>query len=196
MLFRSLSYIKVPHAEELKELKLIIPKKVVKDLKRLLSDYQDEIRFYQDESYQYYQVGTCSLTAKNIEGDYPNFRQVIPKEFTKEIQFSRQSMESLLRRIMLVLGDQAMGMKLTVSPGKLTGHAESPEMGDVNDEFEVVYEGEAIDLSYNPKYLIDIIHIMETGQIILKLNDGEGPEVLYPIEGNDMHCIIMPMKLK
>lgn len=177
----------------------IIPKKVVRELRRILGEFEGNVEFVITETHQFYRIGSLVMVAKNIAGKYPNFRQVIPKDFTTNVRFKRSAMQGLLRRVMLIQSPQTQGMTLNVVEGIMRATAENPELGDVNDEFEVEYEGKSFTVCYNPRYFIEILSALESEYVSLNLGEVMGPGViLEDSDDNDPRLlyILMPMKLR
>lgn len=178
---------------------LIIPKKASRELRRLLGEVSEDVEMAFTDTHQHYRIGGVTLYARNIAGNFPNYRQVVPQEFNTTVRFKRSDMLGLLKRVMLIQSAQSQGMVLNVVEGIMRATAENPELGDVHDEFEVDYAGEPFTVCYNPRYFTEILNVLETDNVSLNLSDTAGPGViLEDSEGNDPRLlyILMPMKLR
>jgi DNA polymerase III subunit beta len=180
------------------EFSLIIPRKVTRELRRLLGETDEDVDLTVTETNQFYQIGSTTLSSRNIAGTYPNFKQVVPQDLKLVVRFGREAMIRLLRRVMLIHSSQTQGMVIDVLEGHMRAKADNPEMGDVKDEFDVEYTGDPFTVCYNPRYLLEILQVMETEEVLLKLAEPMGPGILMEGEERDplLLFILMPMKLK
>lgn len=175
---------------------MIIPRKVVQQLRRLLGEYDGEVQFCTTSTHQFFRLDTCLVAAKNIAGTFPNFRNVFPREYTHTVTFQSDQIVSLLKRVMYFQSSTIQGMNLSVEPGTMEATAQNAEKGAVEDKMQVEYDGLPFEVCYNPRYFMEIISAAGSETLTLQLHDPLGPGVITIGGENDpeLQYIIMPMR--
>ena len=175
----------------------IVPAKAVNELNRLLLDKGDvEIKFGENQaSFALKDDKNFSvlLITKLIEGNYPNYRQVIPGEPKERIAIGREELVQALRRAEIMTSEKANSVKLTFSKNTLTITANSPEVGEARETLAVNYKGNEIAIAFNPRYLIDPLNALAEDEVFIELIDELSPGVLK-INGPFLY-VVMPMRL-
>jgi DNA polymerase-3 subunit beta len=175
----------------------IVPAKAVNELNRLLLDKGDvEIKFGENQaSFALNDDKNFSvlLITKLIEGNYPNYRQVIPGEPKERIALGREELVQALRRAEIMTSEKANSVKLTFSKNTLTITANSPEVGEARETLAVNYKGNEIAIAFNPRYLIDPLNALAEDEVFIELIDELSPGVLK-INGPFLY-VVMPMRL-
>ncbi|MEI6056669.1 MAG: DNA polymerase III subunit beta [Lentisphaerota bacterium] len=133
-----------------------------------------------------------TMTTKIIEEVYPNYRQVIPPTFSKQIKLNRNTCASVLSRVSLVVTDKSNFVKVTFLDHKLEMSASSTEIGESSDFMDIEYDGAEVSISINPTYLRDPIQRMDSDTISVKMNDGYSPIALSNEDG--FLYVVMPMR--
>jgi DNA polymerase-3 subunit beta len=189
---------------------IIIPKKAVDELSRLLQDKGEvEIRFGEnqasfclstkEERAKEEQVKkeeaalSITLVTKLIEGNYPNYRQVIPTEAKERVPLVREEFLQALRRAEIMTSEKANSVKLTFGKNNLAITANSPEVGEARETLAVNYRGKEIAIAFNPRYLIDPLNALTEDEVFFELVDELSPGVLK-INGPFLY-VVMPMRL-
>jgi len=181
----------------------IIPIKAVQELAQVLNDEESDIVMKLGENQISCQIpssfglGEINLTSRLIEGNYPNYEQVIPKELTKKIKINREELLTATRRAAILTSEKTNSVKLNFSPqGKLIISANTPEIGEAKEEIDIPYKGEDLSIAFNPYFIIDILKNIESEEIIFGLNNSLSPGVIQPEEKKEEYiCVIMPMRL-
>jgi len=183
----------------------IVPAKAVGELNRLMQDKGDvEIKFGENQaSFEMKDEKGFSvlLITKLIEGNYPNYRQVIPSETKERIPLVREEFLQALRRAEIMTSEKANSVKLTFGKNNLTITANSPEVGEARESLAVNYKGKEIAIAFNPRYLIDALAALakekeeeeKDDQVFFELIDELSPGVLK-INGPFLY-VVMPMRL-
>ena len=133
------------------------------------------------------------LITKLIEGNYPNYRQVIPGEAKERVPLSREEFLQALRRAEIMTSEKANSVKLTFGKNNLAITANSPEVGEARETLAVNYKGKEIAIAFNPRYLIDPLNALTEDEVFFELIDELSPGVLK-INGPFLY-VVMPMRL-
>jgi DNA polymerase-3 subunit beta len=175
----------------------IIPAKAVNELTRLLQDKGNvEIKFGENQaSFALQNEGSFSvlLITKLIEGNYPNYRQVIPGEAKERIPLVREELQQALRRAEIMTSEKANSVKLSFEKNALTITANSPEVGEARESIAINYKGKEFAIAFNPRYLIDPLNALSEDEVFLELIDELSPGVVK-INGPFLY-VVMPMRL-
>ena len=175
----------------------IVPAKAVNELNRLLQDKGDvEIKFGENQasfSLKDDKGFSVLLVTKLIEGNYPNYRQVIPGEAKERIPLVREEFLQALRRAEIMTSEKANSVKLTFGKNNLAITANSPEVGEARETLAVNYKGKEMAIAFNPRYLIDALSALSEDEVFFELIDELSPGVLK-INGPFLY-VVMPMRL-
>jgi len=176
---------------------LILPSKTVNELNRLLQDKGDtEIRF-SDNQVSFALKGEKDsgviILSKLIEGNYPNYRQVIPAETKERVPLAREEFLHALRRAEIMTSEKSNSVKLSFGKNRLEITANSPEVGEAKETLTINYKGPDIAIAFNPKYLIDPLNALSNDEVFIELIDELSPGVLK-INGPFLY-VVMPMRL-
>ena len=175
----------------------IVPAKAVTELNRLLQDKGDvEIKFGENQaSFALKNDKDLSvlLITKLIEGNYPNYRQVIPGEPKERVPLNREELVQALRRAEIMTSEKANSVKLAFGKNTLAITANSPEVGEARETMAVNYKGTEMAIAFNPRYLIDALNALTEDEVFFELIDELSPGVLK-INGPFLY-VVMPMRL-
>lgn len=174
---------------------VIIPRKGVIELRRLLDEGEGGGRLGFVENSAVFEKDGLTLTMQLLEGQFPDYQQVIPSSFTKRVIVPRQKLADALKRTSLLSPDKAQGVRLDLSGNVLALSANNPDLGEAREEIDVDYEGEPLKIGFNFRYLIDVLAVLDTDKVELQLTDPLSPGVIAPIGEEGYRAIIMPMRL-
>jgi DNA polymerase-3 subunit beta len=175
----------------------IIPTKAVNELNRLLGDKGD-VEMKVSENQLALTLGddkgfSVLLISKLVEGNYPNYRQVIPSETKERIALPREELLAAVRRAQIMTSDKANSVKLAVNRNNLAITANSPEVGEARESLAINYKGKEMAIAFNPAYLVDPLAALVEDEVYLELIDELSPGVLK-INGPFLY-VVMPMRL-
>ncbi len=194
---RRLCYIKhilEQNAAQNKE--LVIPTKTVNELLKLLSVVNTEnIEFIVGENQISFKLDKHILISKIIDGTFPNYNQVIPKNFSLSINLNKDELFSITKRVALLTSDKSQSIKYSFWNNKLLVSASSQGVGEAEDEIEISYDKSAFDIAYNPNFILDILRNIDGKEIVLELSTPVNPGVIRPIDKINYICVIMPMRV-
>ncbi len=175
----------------------IVPAKAVNELNRLLQAAGDvELKFGENQASFALKDDkgfSVLLITKLIEGNYPNYRQVIPGEAKERIALGREELVQALRRAEIMTSEKANSVRLTFGKNILTITANSPEVGEARETIAINYKGTELAIAFNPRYLIDPLTALSEDEVFFELIDELSPGVLK-INGPFLY-VVMPMRL-
>jgi DNA polymerase-3 subunit beta len=175
----------------------IIPGKAVGELNRLLQDKGELELRYSDNQCSFAlkdeKAPSILIVTKLIEGNYPNYRQVIPGEVRERVSLIREEFLHALRRAEIMTSEKSNSVKLAFSKNNLAITANSPEVGEARESLAINYKGKDMAIAFNPKYLIDPLNALPNDEVFLELIDELSPGVLK-INGPFVY-VVMPMRL-
>lgn len=175
----------------------IIPAKAVNELNRLLQDKGEVTIRYAENQAEFTLKDdkgfSVVIVTKLIEGNYPNYRQVIPAETKERISLPREEFLHALKRAEIMTSEKANSVKMAFGKNNLAITANSPEVGEARESIAVNYKGKEIAIAFNPKYLIDPLNALANDEVFIELIDELSPGVLK-INGPFLY-VVMPMRL-
>lgn len=175
----------------------IVPAKAVAELNRLLQEKGEvEIKFTDNQAaftLKDEKGASILIITKLIEGNYPNYRQVIPGETKERIAFMREEFLHALKRAEIMTSEKANSVKMTFGKNSLSITANSPEVGEARESLAINYKGKEMAIAFNPKYMIDPLNALADDEVYLELIDELSPGVLK-IKGPFLY-VVMPMRL-
>ena len=174
------------------ETDFIIPTKAVQELQRLLGDEGDAIARLSDNQIVF-EVGSSVIVSKLIEGNYPNYRQVIPGEAKETLKLGREALLETARRVSLLSSEKSNSVKLVVGDGGIDVTANSPDIGEAKESMSVNYGGKEIAIAFNPEFLMAPLRNLEDEEVQLDLIDEMSPGVLRG-SGSFLY-VLMPMRV-
>jgi len=177
--------------------KVIVPSKMIHELERLLGD-NDEVRVMIDESQAAFVFGRIRLVTSLIEGNFPNYELVVPKKHDKEAVVSTSKFTEAMRRTRTMTNDKFNSVRLNLTEGNLKLKVVTPEVGEYEEELEVEYAGENVEIAFNPDFVLDVLKHVSEEKVCLVLKDGMSPGVLKPYTEapKDAYVnVVMPIRI-
>jgi DNA polymerase-3 subunit beta len=172
----------------------IVPRKAVQELGRVLGG-ADGVELSLRENQFFLRSPRFVLASKLVEGQFPNYEQVLPKGHPQRLIVEREAFLAALRRVSVVADDRTRPVKLAVTPGTLRLSASSQELGEAEETLPAEASGDDLTIGFNARYLLDAIGPMDGARTILELKDGLSPGVLKSAQDEAHLCVIMPMRL-
>ena len=180
------------------ENRVILPRKTLLELGRLLAEGgEGDIRYERGENHLFFGVGDRLLISRMIDGQFPAFERVIPKNNDKHVEFDRDRLTSAVRRVALLSNERSRAVKFQIDKGKVEIASSSPEFGEAKEVLMVDYAAAPVTICFNAQYVIDFLSVVETESISLDFKDEMSQAVLKPLgaEGYDYTYVIMPMRI-
>lgn len=175
---------------------VIIPRKGLFELKRLLEEAPEaECQLGFAESSALFKKPGLSMVMRLIDGQFPEYQRVIPKEGEKHITISRARLLEGLKRISLLSADKSNAVKISLSENRLRIAANNPDLGEAKDDVEVDYKGAALNIGFNARYLIDVLSALESDKVVIELGDEHSPGVIHAPKDKSFLAVVMPMRV-
>ena len=185
----------VPKAGE--ETKVILPKKTLLELGKLLTEGEGDIQFERGENHLFFDVGVRVLISRMIDGQFPAYERVIPKNNDKLIEFERERLTNAVKRVALLSNERSRAVKVEIDRNKVEVTSSSSEFGEAHEQLAVDYSGPPMTISFNAQYVLDFLNVVETDIVSLSLKDEVSQAVMKPVgaDGYDYTYVIMPMRI-
>lgn len=180
---------------------VIIPKKAVQELRKLVGELSTDssdkegIRFSIDGRNCVAQRGDVTLVARLIDGEFPDYKPVIPKGPSKVMVVNREALMGALKRVSLLVNDRSRGLRFLVTHGILELSTSNPDLGEAKEELAVDYAGEKLSVGFNARYFLDVLNVVEDEKIVVELNGDVGPCVIRSEYDRGFLTVIMPMRI-
>ncbi len=170
----------------------IVPTKAVTELQRLLTD-DGEVLISVAENLVSFELNGSQLVSKLVEGNYPNYRQVIPGEAKERITLEREAFLNSVRRVSLLSSDKTSSVRLNFTKNNLDITANTPEVGEARESLAVVYRGRDISIAFNPDFVLDPLRNLSNDEVHIELIDEMSPGVIKI--NTPFLYVIMPMRV-
>ena len=176
---------------------VIMPRKGLVEVRKLLEDVdQGEVTLLVSAKDVRVSTPTVSFFMRLVEGEFPDYRQVIPNTVRARARFNRNDLLAALRRISLLASERSHGVKLHLEKGRLEASASNPDQGEASEDIEISYGGEPLTVGFNARYLIDVLGAHAEGEVMeLGLTDEVGPGTVTGASDPDYTYVVMPMRL-
>ena len=175
---------------------IIIPRKGLQELKKMLSgaDEKDQLDISIEKPRLLAQFKNQSLNIRLIEGQYPNYKSLLPKQKGEEVILSTSEFLSSLKRISVLTSVRFKGVTFTFTKDLLSIHFSHPEAGEASEKLTCHYKGKELKIRFNSKYILEILQSVYEDKVKFLLKDSRSPGLLQPEAGNHYTCLVMPMK--
>ncbi|OLC07016.1 MAG: DNA polymerase III subunit beta [Gemmatimonadetes bacterium 13_1_40CM_70_11] len=176
---------------------LIVPPKALEQVRRLFAS-DAAIDVAKSDNHLGFRSGGRLVFSRLIEGPYPNYEQVIPRENDKAATIDKAALAGALRRMSVVASDQTHRIRLAFSGGTVKFSVQTPDLGEAQDELPVTYEGEPLEIGFNATYLLEILKYMPTDEVRLTFKAPERAATVEPVGWDDPAsylALVMPLRL-
>ena len=177
------------------ELEANVPARTLQELGRIAGpDGEGEIEIAALENQVVFSVGDTVLSSRLVEGRFPNYRQLLPDSFEHELRLSTAELLEVVRRISL-LAQKNAPLRLSFSEGALEVSAQTPDVGEASESLPVPFNGEPLEIGFNPEFLRDGLEAVESGDVLLKLISPLRPGLIEAADGSGFVYLLMPIRL-
>lgn len=176
---------------------LIIPPKALEQVRRLFPAEED-LEVAKGENHLGFRSPLTTVYTRLIEGPYPNYDQVIPRDNDRIAIADKGALQSALRRMSVIASDQTHRIKLAFNAGMLKFSVTTPDLGEAQDELPIRYTGDPLEIGFNASYLVEILRFIPTDEVKLTLKGSERAATLEPEAWDDPAsylCLVMPLRL-
>jgi DNA polymerase III subunit beta len=179
------------------EARVILPKKTVWELGRLLAEADGEIRYERGENHLFFTIGDRVLISRMIEGQFPAYERVIPKNNDKRVEFERERIANAIRRVALLSNERSRAIKFEIEKEKVEVTSNSADIGEAREVLAADYDGAPLQICFNAQYVQDFLNAVKTDAVAMELKDEVSQAVMRPVGSLDYSYtyVLMPMRI-
>jgi DNA polymerase-3 subunit beta len=172
-----------------------VPARALQELARIAQSAEErELTISLGQNQVVFEIADIVLSSRLIDGQFPNYRQLLPESVEHELRLSSAEMADVVRRISL-LAQKNAPLRLSFSEGELTVSAQTPDVGEASEMLPVPFSGEPFDIGFNPEFLRDGLESVESEELVLKLISPLRPGLIESPDGGEFVYLIMPIRL-
>jgi DNA polymerase-3 subunit beta len=161
-------------------------------------DGEEEMEIYFDPTHGFFKMGKSLMVIRLIDGEFPEYEQVIPKGNDKKLVVEKEKIYGSLRRVSTMASERVEGVKLSLKKNSIELSSYHQDFGDAKEEVEVTFEGDGLEIGFNARYLMEALNVIDTKKVVIELKDEGSPGIIKPlslVEPSNQICIIMPMRI-
>ena len=178
------------------KLQVIVPRKGILELSRLLTEDGDaEVKLTLGGNHARVEYGALTFTSKLIDGKFPDYERVLPKNSDKQMLAVREELRSALSRAAILSNEKYRGVRLALSTGTLGIVANNPEQEEAHEEIGVDYQGADLEIGFNVSYLLDVLNTLKGAQVRVALGDANSSALIADAESAASQYVVMQMRL-
>ncbi len=175
---------------------VIVPRKGVLEISKMIETTEQPVTVSVQGGVAHASCGQVELSMRLVEGEFPDYKQVVPQGSTRRMTVSADSFLAALRRVSLVSSERTRGVKLQLDPGKLEVSSINPDVGEATEEIAVEYQGDSLSIGFNAKYIMDLLAALpESSQVEVGFNDEVSPGIIRCEPDAEYLYVVMPMRL-
>jgi DNA polymerase-3 subunit beta len=179
--------------KKITEAKIIVPAKTMGLLERLGADKKDTVAVRLVDNQILFSCNNIIISSNLVEGNFPKYEDIIPTDYQKKLSLSTEAVLSAVRRSSLLTSEESRGIRLSISSGSMTFSGRAPETGDARIDMPIEYKGEAIEIGFNPQFLIEILRVIKAPQFEMELGESDRPGLIK--SGQNLLYVLMPISL-
>ncbi len=173
----------------------ILPKKGILEFRKLIEITDSLIHIGVTDNNFSISNDQSTLIMRMVDGDFPDYKRVIPEKGKNVAEIKRENFLHALRRISILSSEKSKGIKVSISKNLLVLSSSNPDLGDAREEIEIDYIGDDITIGFNARYIIDILQVIKTDSVNLFLKDNISPGLISPLNDENYITVIMPMRI-
>ena len=190
-----LAYASESLGEQNQAIEVILPRKTVLELSRQLADNDDALEIALTPTQAQFRFGSIEFISKLIDGKFPDYERVIPQNHGNLLKLSRTGLLQSLLRAKILTNEKTPGVRLVITPGSLKIISNNAEREEANEEIEIDYRGDSLDIGFNVNYLLDVLNNVSSEEVECRLGDTNS-SALFNLPGNDnFKYVVMPMRI-
>ena len=190
-----LSWASLPIEGRYERQEVILPRKTVLELGKLLADVEDPVTVDILANQVRFRFANVELTSKVVDGKFPDFNRVIPTGHPKHIDLPRSLLLSALQRAAILSNEKFRGVRLVLAADQLKIICTNSEQEEAEEELEVGYKGDALDIGFNINYLLDVLQNMAVERVALAFGDANSSALITVPDRDDYKYVVMPMRI-
>jgi DNA polymerase-3 subunit beta len=190
-----LAYASMQLPASLPRLEVIVPRKTVLELSKLLGDGEEEVKIDLSGAQAAFNLGSVELVTKLVDGKFPDYTRVIPTQHKNMVKLEREVLRQALQRAAILSNEKFRGVRWVLTDGSLKIVSSNTEQEEAQEELEVEYSGDAIDIGFNVNYLLDVLNNVSGNEVECHFGDAASSALLqFPAEP-DFKYVVMPMRI-
>ena len=174
---------------------IIVPRKTVGEVRKLIDDTEGNINIIVSSNKIKFNINNCTLTSKLIDGSFPDYQRVIPKDNTNNMIVSTKEFKDAVDRVSTISIEKSRAVKLSLSKNNLVLKVNTHDTGNASEELEVNFDGNPMEIGFNSKYLLDIALQMQGKEMQFSLSDSSSPALITDPEQEGIIFVLMPMRV-
>jgi DNA polymerase III subunit beta len=175
---------------------IIIPRKGVVEISKVMETGDEPVSLTLQGGVAHATRGVVELSMRLVEGEFPDYKQVVPQKSDRRLSVGVEPLLAALRRVSIVSSERTRGIKMQMDPGRLEISSINPDLGEASEEIAVDWEGDTFNIGFNAKYLMDVLGVLQpSAHVEIGFNDEVSPGVLRCEGDTDYLYVVMPMRL-
>lgn len=173
----------------------ILPRKGLSEVAKIVAEHTGTVTLTLTEAEAVIDLGDSVLSMRLVEGSFPDYNQVVPKDTKNVARIERDALLQTVRRVSLLSSERARGVRLALSDSRIEIRAQNPDLGEATEDLEIEYAGDDVEIGFNARYLLDVLAVLpEGGAVELGLGDQLSPGILRG-EDEAYTYVVMPMRI-
>lgn len=190
-----LAFASMPLTDSLARQEAIVPRKTVLELSKLLADSDDEVRIELSATQAAFSFGAIELVSKLIDGKFPDYTRVIPTQHKNRLQAEREPLRQALQRAAILSNEKFRGVRWVLSDGSLKIVSSNADQEEAQEEVEVRYSGDALDIGFNVNYLLDVLNNVSATELECAFGDASSSALISYAAEKGFKYVVMPMRI-
>lgn len=172
----------------------IIPRKTVNELERLLGT-EGDVKIFLAENQIAFEFANILVISNLIDGVFPNYEQVIPKGHQRKVLAEKEPFSVATRRTQVMTTDRFNLVKYEIAGGKMVVSTNCPEVGEAKDEIDIEYDGDPVEIGFNPQFVVDVLKVIDEDKVRLEVKDSQSSGLFKPVDNDNYLYVVMPVRL-
>jgi DNA polymerase-3 subunit beta len=174
---------------------ILLPKKGLSELTRLLEEEGDQVWVKMKNNNFIVKKDPVVLIMRLLDAEFPDYQQVIPAQTKRLIRMKRSQILESLKRVSILSSEKTKGVKFHFAEDLLELSSYNPDFGEAKEEFSVEYKGEEIKVGFNYRFVLEVLNILTSEEILFEMEDGASPAIIRPANDTQHTCVVMPMRI-
>ncbi|MFT6154114.1 MAG: DNA polymerase-3 subunit beta [Bermanella sp.] len=177
------------------KIQVIVPRKAVLELAKLMTDPESSVDLMLSSNHIRAQVGDYTFTSKLVDGKFPDYERVIPRNGNRTLIADRMALRQVFARTAILSNEKYRGVRLLLDDNNLQVVANNPEQEQAEETIGVEFQGETLEIGFNVSYLQDVLSVLDGDDMKMTLGDANSSAVMEEVDGGDSMYVVMPMRL-
>jgi len=190
-----LAYASIALEADLPRQEVIVPRKTVLELSKLLADVDEEVKVELSATQAAFSFGSVELVSKLVDGKFPDYTRVIPTQHKNTLTLEREVLRQALLRAAILSNEKFRGVRWVLTDGSLKIVSSNAEQEEAQEELEVAYTGDALDIGFNVNYLLDVLNNVPGASVTCSFGDSSSSALITYASEKDFKYVVMPMRI-